>query len=380
MLCQERNFAPDGSKKIKETVMAHRVYNFSAGPAVLPEKVLQQAAAEMLDYKGCGMSVMELSHRSSTYQKIIDEAEAGLRKLMNIPANYKVLFLQGGASLQFLMVPMNLAKTKKADYVDSGEWSGKAIKEAQKYGVDVNIVASSKADNHKYFPKYDVAKVRKDADYLHITPNNTIYGTKNMVVPQVGMPVIADMSSNIMSEKCDVTQYGMIYAGAQKNIGPAGVVIVIIREDLIGMVPGLPTMLDYKTHADNGSMFNTPPTYGIYIAKLVFDHMLELGGVEYFEALNRKKAALIYDAIDSSKLFKAHVKDAADRSLMNIPFFSESEEINEKFLKQASAQGLVTLKGHRSIGGMRASIYNAMPIEGCQKLADFIRQFDKENS
>ncbi|HMM59741.1 MAG TPA: 3-phosphoserine/phosphohydroxythreonine transaminase [Candidatus Rifleibacterium sp.] len=360
--------------------MAHRVYNFSAGPAVLPEKVLQQAAAEMLDYKGCGMSVMELSHRSSTYQKIIDDAEAGLRKLMNIPANYKVLFLQGGASLQFLMIPMNLAKTKKADFVDSGEWSGKAIKEAQKYGVDVNIVASSKADNHRYFPKYDAAKVRKDADYLHITPNNTIFGTKNMVPPKVSIPIVADMSSNIMSEKCNVADYGLIYAGAQKNIGPAGVVIVIVREDLIGLVPNLPTMLDYKTHADNGSMFNTPPTYGIYTAKLVFDHMLELGGVEHFEALNHKKAAIVYDAIDSSKLFKAHVKDAADRSLMNIPFFTDKEELNEKFLKQASAEGLVTLKGHRSIGGMRASIYNAKPIEGCQKLADFIRKFDKENS
>lgn len=360
--------------------MTNRVYNFSAGPAVLPEKVLKQAAAEMLDYKGCGMSVMELSHRSSTYQKIIDDAEAGLRKLMNIPQNYKVLFLQGGASLQFLMIPMNLGKTKKADYVNSGEWSGKAIKEAKKFGMDVNVVASSEESVFSYYPKLDTEKVRKDADYLHITPNNTIYGTKNMVVPNVSIPVVADMSSNIMSEKCDVTQYGMIYAGAQKNIGPAGVVIVIIREDLIGMVPGLPTMLDYKTHADNGSMFNTPPTYGIYIAKLVFDHMLELGGVEYFEALNRKKAAIIYDAIDSSKLFKAHVKDAADRSLMNIPFFTEKEELNEKFLKQASAQGLVTLKGHRSIGGMRASVYNAMPIEGCQKLADFIRQFDKENA
>lgn len=360
--------------------MTNRVYNFSAGPAVLPEKVLKQAAAEMLDYKGCGMSVMELSHRSSTYQKIIDDAEAGLRKLMNIPQNYKVLFLQGGASLQFLMIPMNLGKTKKADYVNSGEWSGKAIKEAKKFGMDVKVVASSEDKVFAHYPKFEASQVRKDADYLHVTSNNTIYGTKCMTVPKVSIPVISDMSSNIMSEKFDVSEYGMIYAGAQKNIGPAGVVIVIIREDLLGLVSGLPTMLDYKTHADNGSMFNTPPTYGIYIAKLVFDHMLELGGIEYFEALNRKKAAIIYDAIDSSKLFKAHVKDKNDRSLMNIPFFTEKEELNEKFLKQASAQGLVTLKGHRSIGGMRASVYNAMPIEGCQKLADFIRQFDKENS
>ena len=360
--------------------MTKRVYNFSAGPAVLPEKVLQQAADEMLNYKGCGMSVMELSHRSSTYQKIIDDAEAGLRKLMNIPANYKVLFLQGGASLQFLMIPMNLAVSKKADYVNSGEWAGKAIKEAKKYGVDVNVVASSEDKVFSYFPEIDANKVRKDADYLHVTSNNTIFGTKCMDVPKVKIPVIADMSSNIMSEKFDVSEYGMIYAGAQKNIGPAGVVIVIIREDLIGKVAGLPTMLDYKTHVDAGSMFNTPATYGIYIAKLVFDHMLELGGVEYFEELNKRKAAIIYDAIDNSKLFKAHVKPGKDRSLMNIPFFTDKPELNDKFLKEASAEGLVTLKGHRSIGGMRASVYNAMPIEGCQKLADFIKKFDKANS
>ncbi|MBU1109425.1 MAG: 3-phosphoserine/phosphohydroxythreonine transaminase [Candidatus Riflebacteria bacterium] len=360
--------------------MTKRVYNFSAGPAVLPEKVLQQAADEMLNYKDCGMGVMELSHRSSTYQKIIDDAEAGLRKLMGIPANYKVLFLQGGASLQFLMIPMNLGVNKKADYINTGEWSGKAIQEAKKFGMDVNVVASSEESTYSFFPEIDVNKVRKDADYLHITNNNTIFGTKCMDVPKVNIPVVADMSSNIMSERFDVSEYGLIYAGAQKNIGPAGVVIVIIREDLIGKVEGLPTMLDYKTHAKAGSMFNTPPTYGIYIAKLVFDHMLALGGVEYFEKLNKKKAAIIYDAIDNSKLFKAHVKPGKDRSLMNIPFFTDKPELNDKFLKEASAEGLVTLKGHRSVGGMRASIYNAMPIEGCQKLADFIQKFDKENS
>lgn len=360
--------------------MTNRVYNFSAGPAVLPEKVLKQAAAEMLDYKGCGMSVMELSHRSSTYQKIIDDAEAGLRKLMDIPQNYKVLFLQGGASMQFMMIPMNFGKNKKADYVNSGEWSGKAIKEAKKCGMDVNVVASSEDKVFNYYPKFAADKVRKDADYLHVTSNNTIYGTKCMTVPSVSIPVISDMSSNIMSEKFNVADYGMIYAGAQKNIGPAGVVIVIIREDLVGMIEGIPTMLDYKTHVNSASMFNTPPTYGIYIAKLVFDHMIEMGGVEYFEALNRKKADLIYNAIDNSKLFKPHVTDKNDRSLMNIPFFTGSDELNDKFLKQASAQGLATLKGHRSVGGMRASIYNAMPIEGCQKLADFITKFDKENS
>ncbi|MDN5280823.1 MAG: phosphoserine aminotransferase [Clostridiales bacterium] len=360
--------------------MANRVYNFSAGPAVLPEKVLQQAADEMLDYQGCGMSVMELSHRSTIYQKIIDDAEAGLRKLMDIPENYKVLFLQGGASLQFLMVPMNLGINKKADFVNTGEWSTKAIKEAKKFGMDVNVVATSEDTTFNTFPEIDAGKIRKDADYFHITSNNTIYGTKCMNVPKLDIPVVADMSSNIMSEKFDVRDYGIIYAGAQKNIGPAGVVIVIIREDLVGKISGIPTMLDYKTHVDKGSMFNTPPTYGIYIAKLVFDHMLSMGGVAYYEELNKKKAALIYDAIDNSKLFKAHVKPGKDRSLMNIPFFTDSDEINKKFLKEAEANGLVTLKGHRSVGGMRASVYNAMPIEGCQKLADFIKKFDQENS
>jgi phosphoserine aminotransferase len=277
-------------------------------------------------------------------------------------------------------VPMNLGINKKADFVNTGEWSTKAIKEAKKFGMDVNVVATSEDTTFNTFPEIDAGKIRKDADYFHITSNNTIYGTKCMNVPKLDIPVVADMSSNIMSEKFDVRDYGIIYAGAQKNIGPAGVVIVIIREDLVGKISGIPTMLDYKTHVDKGSMFNTPPTYGIYIAKLVFDHMLSMGGVAYYEELNKKKAALIYDAIDNSKLFKAHVKPGKDRSLMNIPFFTDSDEINKKFLKEAEANGLVTLKGHRSVGGMRASVYNAMPIEGCQKLADFIKKFDQENS
>lgn len=358
----------------------NRVYNFSAGPAVLPEEVLKQAADEMLNYQGCGMGVMELSHRSAVFQSIIDGAEAGLRKLMNIPENYKVLFLQGGASTQFLMIPMNLAVTKKADYINTGAWSKKAIAEAKKYGVDVNVVAASDDKNFSYIPEIDVSRIRKDADYLHITSNNTIYGTKLMDLPKTNVPIIADMSSNIMSEKINVEDYAMIYAGAQKNIGPAGVTIVIIRDDMVGKIPNLPTMMDYKTHTEKGSMFNTPPTYGIYIAKLVFDHMLKNGGVQYYEELDKKKAALIYETIDNSRLFKAHVPAAKDRSIMNIPFFTDSDELNKKFVKEAEAEGLVTLKGHRSIGGMRASIYNAMSLEGCKKLTDFMKKFDTENS
>jgi phosphoserine aminotransferase len=326
------------------------------------------------------MGVMELSHRSAIYQEIIDSAEAGLRKLMNIPANYKVLFLQGGASTQFLMIPMNLAKTKKADYINTGSWSKKAIKEAKKYGVDVNVVASSEESVFNHIPEIDASKIRKDADYLHVTSNNTIYGTKLMDLPKTDLPIVADMSSNIMSEKINVEDYGLIYAGAQKNIGPAGVTIVIVREDLVGLVENLPTMLDYKTHVKDGSMFNTPPTYGIYIARLVFDHMIEMGGVEYYEKLNNKKAAMIYEAIDNSKLFRTHVANPKDRSLMNIPFFTDSEDLNKKFLKDAEALGMVTMKGHRSVGGMRASVYNAMPIEGCEKLVEFIKKFDQENS
>jgi len=360
--------------------MTKRVYNFSAGPAVLPEAVLQKAADEMLNYNGSGMGVMELSHRSSWYQEIIDSAEAGLRKLMNIPDNYKVLFLQGGASLQFAMVPMNLMKNKKADYVNTGVWSKKAIAEGKKFG-QIKIVGDSSDKTFSYIPELDPATFTPDADYFHVTSNNTIYGTKLMDLPDTkGIPVVADMSSNILSEEFDMTKYALIYGGAQKNIGPAGVTFVIIREDLVGQIEGIPTMLDYKTHVENGSMFNTPPTWGIYILRLVFDHMLKLGGVKYYEELNKKKAKIVYDAIDNSKLFKAHVTAEKDRSLMNIPFFTDSDDLNKKFLKEAEAANMVNLKGHRSVGGMRASIYNAMPIEGCQHLADFIAKFDKENA
>ena len=360
--------------------MTTRVYNFAAGPAILPEAVLQTAADEMLNFNGSGMGIMELSHRSTWFQEVIDGAEAGFRKLMNIPENYKILFLQGGASSQFAMIPMNLMKNKKADYVNTGAWSKKAIAEAKRFG-EVKVVGDSSDKTFSYFPKLDPATFTKDADYFHITSNNTIYGTKLMDLPETGnVPVIADMSSNILSEEFDMTRYAMIYGGAQKNIGPAGVTFVIIREDLIHENPDVPTMLNYKTHANKGSMFNTPPTWGIYILKLVFDHMLKLGGVKYYEKLNRKKAKLIYDAIDNSKLFKAHVTVEKDRSLMNIPFFTDSDDLNKKFIKEAEEANMVNLKGHRSVGGMRASICNAMPLEGCQHLADFIAKFDNNNA
>lgn len=366
--------------------MTKRVYNFSAGPAVLPEEVLKKAADEMLNYADSGMSVMELSHRSAVYQEIIDSAEAGFRKLLNAPDNYKILFLQGGASLQFAMVPMNLMINKKADYVNTGAWSKKAIAEAKKFG-QVKVVGDSSDKTFSYIPELDPATFTKDADYFHVTSNNTIYGTKLMDLPDTGgVPVVADMSSNILSENFDITEYALIYGGAQKNLGPAGVTFVIIREDLIGKVEGIPTMLDYKTHYDEGSMFNTPPTYGIYILRLVFDHMIKMGGVVYYEELNKKKAQIIYDAIDNSVMFKAHVQDVKDRSLMNIPFFintekySNADELNKKFLKEAEAAGMVNLKGHRSVGGMRASVYNAMPLKGCEALAELIAKFDKENA
>lgn len=360
--------------------MTKRVYNFSAGPAVLPEAVLQAAADEMLNFNGSGMGVMELSHRSKWYQDVIDSAEEGLRKLMNIPDNYKVLFLQGGASLQFAMIPMNLMKNKKADYVNTGAWSKKAIAEGKRFG-EVKIVGDSSDKTFSYIPELDSATFTPDADYFHVTSNNTIYGTKLMDLPDTGkVPVIADMSSNILSEEFDMTKYALIYGGAQKNIGPAGVTFVIIRDDMIHENPEVPTMLNYKTHADKGSMFNTPPTWGIYILKLVFDHMLKLGGVKYYEELNKQKAKIIYDAVDNSKLFKAHVQAEKDRSLMNIPFFTDSDELNKKFIAEADAMGMVNLKGHRSVGGMRASVYNAMPIEGCKAVAEFIQKFDKENA
>jgi phosphoserine aminotransferase len=357
-----------------------RVYNFSAGPAVLPEPVLQKAAAEMLDYNGTGMSVMEMSHRSKDYEAIIDGAEAHLRKLMNIPVNYKVLFLQGGASSQFAMVPLNLfSVVAKADFINTGTWSKKAISEAKRYGK-ANVVATSEDKNFSYIPKVAKEKFDPQAGYVHITSNNTIEGTKYALFPETGtVPLVADMSSNILSEVVDVTKFGLIYAGAQKNIGPAGLTIVIIRDDLIGKaLPITPTMLNYETHVKEKSLYNTPPTYGIYIAKLVFEWMLDRGGVPAMEKINKEKAHILYDFIDNSNLFNGTAA-REDRSIMNVPFTLPTDELTEKCLKEAKQNGLVQLKGHRSVGGLRASIYNAMPVEGVQKLVDFCKKFETVN-
>ena len=357
-----------------------RVYNFSAGPAVLPEAVLKKAAAEMVEYNGTGMSVMEMSHRSKDYEAIIGGAEAALRKLMDIPANYKVLFLQGGASSQFAMVPLNLlGPNGKADFINTGTWSKKAISEAKRYGK-ANVVASSEDKNYSYIPKVTKEKFDPAASYVHITTNNTIEGTKFSVLPDTGtVPLVADMSSNILSRPYDVSDFGLIYAGAQKNIGPAGVTVVIIREDLIGKALDItPTMFNYAIHAEEGSLYNTPPTYGIYIAKLVFEWMLETGGVAAMEKVNKEKAKLLYDFLDGSAMFKGTaVKE--DRSLMNVPFTLPSDELTEKCLKEAKQNGLVQLKGHRSVGGLRASIYNAMPVEGVIALVNFLKKFEAAN-
>ena len=358
-----------------------RVYNFSAGPAVLPEEVLKEAAAEMLDYQGTGMSVMEMSHRSKAYQRIIDEAEADLRELMNIPENYKVLFLQGGAHLQFAMVPMNLMKNKVADYIITGQWAKKAYKEAQLFGK-ANAIASSEDATFSYIPDCTDLPISEDADYVYICENNTIYGTKFHQLPDTkGKVLVSDVSSCFLSEPMDVTKYGIIYGGAQKNIGPAGVVILIIREDLITdtCLPGTPTMLKYKTHADNGSMYNTPPAYGIYVCGKVFKWLKKQGGLEAMKAYNEKKAAILYDFLDESHLFKGTVVKK-DRSLMNVPFVTGDPDLDAKFVKEAEAAGFVNLKGHRSVGGMRASIYNAMPIEGVEKLVAFMKDFEEKNS
>ena len=358
-----------------------RVYNFSAGPAVLPEEVLLEAAAEMLDYQGTGMSVMEMSHRSKAYQKIIDDAEADLRELMNIPDNYKVLFLQGGAHLQFSMIPMNLMKNKVADYIITGQWAKKAYAEAQKYGK-ANAVASSADKTFSYIPDCSDLPISEDADYVYICENNTIYGTKFKELPNTkGKLLVSDVSSCFLSEPVDVSKYGIIYGGVQKNIGPAGVVIVIIREDLItdDVLPGTPTMLQYKIHAENGSMYNTPPAYGIYICGKVFKWLKKQGGLEAMKAYNEEKAAVLYDFLDRSKLFKGTVRKE-DRSLMNVPFVTGSEELDAEFIKAATAAGFVNLKGHRSVGGMRASIYNAMPIDGVRKLVAFMEEFEKDHS
>ena len=357
-----------------------RVYNFSAGPAVLPEEVLKEAAAEMMDYKGTGMSVMEMSHRSKAYQAIIDEAEADLRDLMNIPDNYKVLFLQGGASQQFAMIPMNLMKNKKAAYIVTGQWAKKAYQEAQMYGEAV-AVASSADKTFSYIPDCSDLDIPEDADYVYICENNTIYGTKFKELPNTkGKILVSDVSSCFLSEPVDVTKYGVIYGGVQKNIGPAGVVIAIIREDLItdDVLPGTPTMLRYKIHAENGSMYNTPPCYGIYICGKVFKWLKKMGGLEKVKELNEKKAAILYDFLDSSSMFKGTV-EKKDRSLMNVPFVTGNDELDAKFVKEAKEAGFENLKGHRSVGGMRASIYNAMPIEGVEALVAFMKKFEEEN-
>lgn len=358
-----------------------RVYNFSAGPAVLPEEVLQEAADEMLDYKGSGMSVMEMSHRSKTYDNIIKEAEADLRELMNIPDNYKVLFLQGGASQQFAMIPMNLMKNKVADYIVTGQWAKKAYQEAQIYGK-ANKIASSEDETFSYIPDCSDLPISEDADYVYICENNTIYGTKFKTLPNTkGKTLVADVSSCFLSEPVDVTKYGVIYGGVQKNIGPAGVVIVIIREDLIteDVLPGTPTMLKYKTHADNDSLYNTPPAYGIYICGKVFQWIKKMGGLEAMKERNEKKAKILYDFLDESKLFKGTVRKE-DRSLMNVPFVTGDADLDAKFVKEAKEAGFENLKGHRSVGGMRASIYNAMPIEGVEALVDFMKEFEAKNS
>ena len=357
-----------------------RVYNFSAGPAVLPEEGLKEAAAEMLDYQGTGMSVMEMSHRSKAYQRIIDEAEADLRDLLNIPENYKVLFLQGGAHLQFAMVPMNLMKNKVADYIITGQWAKRAWKEAQKFGK-ANAIASSEDATFSYIPDCSDLPISEDADYIYICENNTIYGTKFRTLPNTkGKLLVSDVSSCFLSEPMDVSKYGIIYGGVQKNIGPAGVVIAIIREDLItdNVLPATPTMLQYKTHADNGSMYNTPPAYGIYICGKVFKWLKKQGGLAVMKERNEAKAKVLYDFLDSSRLFKGTVRKE-DRSLMNVPFVTGSQDLDAKFIKEAEAAGFTNLKGHRSVGGMRASIYNAMPQEGVEKLVAFMAEFEKNN-
>ena len=354
-----------------------RVYNFSAGPAVLPESVLQSAAAEMMDYQGSGMSVMEMSHRSKTYQKIIDTAEVDLRQLMNIPDNYKVLFLQGGASQQFAMIPMNLMKNRVADYIITGQWAKKAWQEGSIYG-QANAIASSADKTFSYIPDCSDLPVSENADYVYICENNTIYGTKFWQLPNTkGKPLVADVSSCFLSEPVDVAKYGMIYGGVQKNIGPAG---TVIREDLIteDTLPGTPTMLKYHIHRDNGSMYNTPPAYGIYICGKVFQWLKEQGGLEAMAEHNQKKAAVLYDFLDSSRMFHGTVVKK-DRSLMNVPFVTDREELNAAFIKEATEAGFVNLKGHRTVGGMRASIYNAMPIEGVEKLVAFMEAFERRN-
>ncbi len=357
-----------------------RVYNFSAGPAVLPEEVLREAAEEMLDYRGTGMSVMEMSHRSKAFQEIIDTARADLRGVMGIPEDYEVLFLQGGASQQFAMIPMNLMKNRVADYIVTGQWAKKASEEAKKYGK-VNILASSADKTFSYIPDCRDLPVSEDADYVYICENNTIYGTKYKELPDTkGKLLVADVSSCFLSEPVDVTKYGVIYGGVQKNIGPAGTVIVIIRKDLIteDVLPGTPTMLKYKTHSDAGSLYNTPPAYGIYICGKVFKWLKKQGGLAAIKKYNEKKAKILYDFLDQSSMFKGTVAPK-DRSLMNVPFVTGDDMLDARFVKEAKAAGFENLKGHRSVGGMRASIYNAMPMEGVEALTAFMKKFEEEN-
>ena len=357
-----------------------RVYNFSAGPAVLPEEVLKEAQEEMLDYRGCGMSVMEMSHRSKVFQNIIDEAEADLRDLMGIPSNYKVLFLQGGASLQFSMIPMNLMKNGVADYIVTGQWAKKAYAEAQKYGK-ANKIASSEDKTFSYIPDCSDLAISPDADYVYICENNTIYGTKYKKLPNTkGKTLVADVSSCFLSEPVNVSDYGIIYGGVQKNIGPAGMVISIIRDDLItdDVLPGTPTMMKFKTHADAGSLYNTPNCYCIYMCGKVFKWLKKMGGLEVMKQRNEEKAKLLYDFQDQSKLFKGTVVPE-DRSLMNVPFITGNADLDAKFVKESKEAGLENLKGHRTVGGMRASIYNAMPKKGVEALVAFMKKFEEEN-
>ena len=357
-----------------------RVYNFSAGPAVLPEEVLKEAQEEMLDYRGCGMSVMEMSHRSKMFESIIEKTEADFRELAGIPSEYKVLFLQGGASLQFAMIPMNLMKNRVADYIVTGQWAKKAWQEASKYG-NANKIASSEDKTFSYIPDCSDLPVSPEADYVYICENNTIYGTKYKKLPDTkGKLLVSDVSSCFLSEPMDITKYGILYGGVQKNIGPAGMVIAVVREDLItdDVLPFTPTMMKYKTHADAGSMYNTPNCYCIYMCGKVFEWIKKQGGLEAMKERNEKKAAVLYDFLDQSKMFSGTVVKE-DRSLMNVPFITGNKERDAKFVKESSMEGLVNLKGHRTVGGMRASIYNAMPMEGVKKLVEFMKKFEEEN-
>jgi len=357
-----------------------RVYNFSAGPACLPEEVLKECAAEMMDYRGCGQSVMEMSHRSKVFQQIIDEAEQDLRDLMNIPDNYKVMFIQGGGHVQFAMVPMNLMKNKVADYIITGQWAKKACKEAQIYG-NAKAVASSEDKTFTYIPDCTDLPIDDDADYVYICMNNTIYGTAFHTLPDTkGKDLVADVSSCFLSEPLDVTKFGIVWGGVQKNVGPAGMAVAIVREDLIGdTLPGTPTMLKYSTYAESGSLYNTPPCYTIYVCGKVFKYLKKIGGLEAVKANNEKKAKILYDYLDSSKLFHNPVRKE-DRSLMNVTFVTGDKDLDAKFVKEAEAAGFVNLKGHRTVGGMRASIYNAMPVEGVEKLVAFMKDFEAKEA